>query len=188
MNTTNLKIEGTDIILQDLEKGQGKIIIANTYGFNFSYFWGAMGSSLSEFILGIDSVYFCKNLLPPSDRGVLDAKGTFKNIRDHIKNEMYLPWYNEMEFQKSMRESLKEFQNECTETQSEHFFVESWDRFINNLDYYLLDDSNVEDSFKGICEHWHFIEKGPSEGEIFLQKLFPKLQKEIKKTLKSEKK
>ena len=42
----HFRINSTDIILQDFNKGEGKIIISNdSFGYNFSYYWGAMGKN-----------------------------------------------------------------------------------------------------------------------------------------------
>lgn len=147
------KIRDYEIILEDFEYGQGKIIISSSYGGNYSYYWGSMGSEISEFIKRINSGYFasklCYNIYE------FCPKKTMTNIRKAISEE--LPWYEHMAFQKEMRYQIKEKFKHCESTEE---FVYSWDRFVNSLDYWLIEDrfdrSNVESIFQGFCEIWHF--------------------------------
>jgi hypothetical protein len=178
-----IKIGTADIILQDFGDGNGKIIISDSnWDYNFSYWWGAMGknTNLRRFIKEINSSYFIDKLAYGC-KGSLDAKGTFRNIRKHIKDEMSyeLPWYRHMEFQKDMREELNTWQIHCCD---ENQFVNDWDHFFEyTLNYYLIDDAfdrkEIEASFKGICEQWNFIQLETPREHIYLAKLFKKLQK-----------
>jgi len=45
-----IRIDTTDVILRDDAPGKGKIMISDDgWGYNFSYYWGAMGSGIKEF-------------------------------------------------------------------------------------------------------------------------------------------
>ena len=46
----HLRIENTDIFLEDISEGKGKITVSDTWEYNYSYYWGAMGGNISEFI------------------------------------------------------------------------------------------------------------------------------------------
>lgn len=179
----NITIGQTDIILKDFGEGNGKIIISD-YDYNFSYHWGAMGknTTLKDFLCEVNSDYFV-NKLSNLD-GDFDHKGTFRNIRKHIRDEFNyeLPWYKHTEFQKELRVSLNEYQNSCYD---ERQFVDDWDSFWKyTVDYYLIEDNNdqkeIESMFQGICEQWHFIEKSEPKGNIWLKKLHKQLKKKLK--------
>ena len=182
----NLRIETTDVILQDYEPGRGKIIISDdNYGYNFSYFWGAMGegSNLREFLCRINSSYFV-NKLSSRTNGEFDSKRTFANVRKYIREEMSyeLPWYKAMEFQKEMRRELRNWEKDCG---SEHEFVNHWDNFMKyTLDYYTIEDrydrEQIESALTGICEPWHFIAHCPPRENIWLENFHKKLQKFLK--------
>lgn len=186
----NFKIGDTDIILEDFGDGKGKIIIANIWGYNFSFFWGCMGSDLKKFLCGINVNYFVTKLSDPLDNGVIDAKKSVVNFRNHFKTEFKhdLPWYKYLEAQKSMREELREIENDC---KSEQEFVYLMDNLYKKIDCSSL-NYKEEKEFKNIIESacnepWNFIIKGDSIKTKFLRKLFPKLQKELKRQIKLEK-
>jgi hypothetical protein len=184
-----ITIKETDVFLENHKKGQGKITISNTYGKNFSNFWGSMGETLEEFLCGINPEYFATKLLPPSDERIIDIKATFKNVRKYIREELDMPFYKEMEFQKDMREKLKEFQDQCEERGGKYRFVDGFhDFFVDSLDFYLIADSydsnQVKESFQGICEHWQFLEEKPSEDHDWLIDFHARLKKELLKPIK----
>lgn len=182
-----LRIGSTDVILQDYEPGKGKIIISDDdYGYNFSYFWGAMGegSNLRDFLCRINSSYFVGKLSCRT-QGDFDAKKTFTNIRKYIREEMSyeLPWYKHMNFQKDMREHLRDWERDCV---NEHDFVGCWNDFMKyTLDYYLIEDKydreHVEKSFNGIEEPWSFIAYKTPREHIWLENFHKKLQKFLNK-------
>jgi hypothetical protein len=178
-----IKIEDTDIFLDDQGNGQGKIIIANTYGYNFSFFWGAMGGSLPDFLLRINESYFVGKLLDGDDNGVLDAKKSVTAVRKYLREECHsdLPWYKYPTAQKSLREELKKLE-QC---ERDDEFVDGIYALPKNVDYSDLDwrdERELRQILEGICqtEPWTFIVKGPSRKALFLKRLFPKLQKAIK--------
>lgn len=182
-----LKIDDTDVFLQEIGPGQGKITISNTWGYNFSFYWGSMGGTLKEFLLEINQSYFCSKLMGPKNDTTIDAKRTFTEVRKHIRQDI-LYWWEHMEFQKHLREELNSFQRETDENGSK-YFVDYWSNFINRLDFSLIEDrydaKRCEENFRNISEPWHFIVDKPAPEYIWLEKLFMKLQKEIKKQQKS---
>jgi hypothetical protein len=87
--------DATEVILHNYRLGQGKIIISNPYGNNHSYYWGAMGETIQEFILGINESYFTQNLAGYPDS--FDAKKTIMRVRYYLRYECDLNWYENME-------------------------------------------------------------------------------------------
>lgn len=183
-NITRLKIDSTDIFLEEIGENQGKITISDTWGHNYSTYWGAMGGSLKDFIKRINSDYFANKLMGSTSIYEMDVKATFSAIRKHISSEIGLPWYEHQIFQKDMREKLKNFQNECEENEWENYFVDKFfDSFINRLDFYLIEDKfereYLEKQFRGISEWWYFIQSKPNRKFVWLQELHSKLKKEL---------
>lgn len=86
-----IKIDSTDIFLEELGQDKGKITVSDTYGHNYSSYWGSMGGTLKEFICEINESYFANNLLGASDMYEMDIKKTFAAIRKHIVCEIGLP-------------------------------------------------------------------------------------------------
>lgn len=168
-----------DIVLDFMGDGQGRVHIANHGGNSYSYYWGAMGCSLDKFICSVSSDYFCNNLV--SNKWDFDSAGTFKKLREFIKSELSLPWYRYPEFQKDMRQKLREFQGDVT-TLNE--FVFGWDSFISSLDFYLIDDRydqrEIEKNFKNVSEVWHFGSTKPSREYLWVEKIHKKLVEYIK--------
>src|ERR1700761_5725172 len=110
---TNIKIDTTDIILMDVGSGRGKIIISDTSRqFTSSYFWGAMGSSLPDFLLRINSDYFVRNLTT-ARHGEFNARKTMSAIRRWLRTDCEFRWYEHMEFQKDLRYELNSIQRSC---------------------------------------------------------------------------
>lgn len=179
-----LKIDNTDIFLEELGENKGKITISDTYGHNYSMFWGAMGGTLKEFICRINPEYFVDKLLGVRSSQCFDVKNTFAELRNHIKNEMGLPWYQHQEFQKNMREVIKDFQEACEEANSEEYFVNCFiNQFVSRLNYYLIKDDYERDrwekEFNSISEPWNFIQTKESPKCIFLTELHEKLIKKL---------
>ena len=183
---TKLNFEDTDVYLEELSKNAGKITISDSYGHNYSYSWGAMGGTLKEFITKIDRHYFSKNLIGRRSSEVMDVNKTIAEIRKYIAIEMDLPWFKEMEFQKSIREELNSFKNELLENPSQYYFVDCFQSmFISRLNYHLIkgqyEREQIEKAFKEISEPWHFIQTKPSEEYKWVEKLHGKLKKELSK-------
>lgn len=179
-----LKIEDTDIFLEEMGENKGKITISNTWGNNYSMFWGAMGGTLKDFICRINPEYFVDKLLGVRSSQCFDAKNTFAALRNHIKNEMCLPWYKHQEFQKHMREVIKDFQEACEEANSEEYFVNCFtNQFDSRLNFYLIKDdyerTRLEKELKSISEPWNFIQTKASPQCIFLTELHGKIIKKL---------
>tara|TARA_R110000796_G_scaffold88978_1_gene192343 strand:+ start:1321 stop:1875 length:555 start_codon:yes stop_codon:yes gene_type:complete len=181
----HIEIGNTDVFLEDLGEGKGKITISDTEGFNFSHYWGSMGGPLDEFILQLDEGYFSMKLKPIDDRGVFCSKRSVSAIRKFIKEEYSyeLPWYAFKEFQKELREELREISKY---SHSEEDFVRRCEELRNHCWY--SDGYKQEKEFKEIMdslfqEPWHFIVKTESNDTIFLKNLLPKLKKVLTKQL-----
>lgn len=181
------RIDSADIILNDLGDGKGKIIISDTsYGYDFSYFWGAMGNgSLADFLCRINSEYFTDKL-GTTAKGEINTKQTLAAIRKGLKEHFYpsYPWYKNQEFQASLRASLKEMEEEGF-VSPDHFFV-CVDSMLGRLDYYSL-ESYERDDVKEILERavfsepWHYLVYDEHFKNRYLMKLHKKLIKELKK-------
>ncbi len=173
-----IEIGQTDIFLEDLEPGHGKITISDSYHGAFTYYWGAMGSDIKSFIKRIDSNYFANKL--STNSLVFSAKESAKSVRKYIRTDMSydLPWYKFRSAQKEMRELIKQLEY-C---ESEQGFVDSMIRIPDRI--YCMDlTRKEEDEFRSIigglftCEPWHFIEKSVSEEYKWLQKIHKELNK-----------
>lgn len=178
----HIEIGNTDVFLEDLGNSKGKISITDTEGYNYSYFWGAMGDSLEKFLCRINEDYFAMKLRPMGDNGVIDLKLSVREIRKFIREEYAyeLPWYKYMEFQKELREKLKEIEEY---SYSEEDFVRRCSEIPNSCWYSL--DYKAEKEFVKIMEclfqePWHFIVNGESKHTKFLKKLLPKIKKKLK--------
>lgn len=181
-----IRINGWVIYLEDLGDGKGKVIAESNLGKTYSYFWGSMSSNLEEFITRINADYFAKNLIGYSEMYEMDVKSTFKNIRKYIRTEIGLAWYQEMEFQKQMREVLNDFQRECEYDKDRLLFVNWFNTsFLNRLDTYLIEDDYISKEFESSSgywdEVWDFISEKPTMEFISLKTLHKKLVKHLKK-------
>ena len=180
-NLNKLTIDNTDVFLEDLGENEGKVTVSNTYGYNYSYYWGSMGGNLSKFICSINDDYFASKLMGSKSKYTINIPATFRHLRQFIREELRMPWYREMEFQKDMREKLKNFQNNC---ESAHYFVDHfYSSFIRDLDFSLIKDkydaNDIKEEFEGISEPWNFIVETENQEYIFLQKLHQKLKKKL---------
>ena len=176
----NIKIENTDVFLEDFAKNQGKITLSNTYGYNYSCYWGSMGSNLSKFICQINSEYFADKLMGAKSIYKIDVEATFKNLRKFIRDELYMPWYKETEFQKDMRGKINKFQENCD---SAHYFVDHFYSFINDLDFSAIKNKysseSIEKDFKNISEPWNLIIEKENDEYTFLYKIHSKIKEKL---------
>jgi len=185
----HIRIGHTDVILDEFGDGKGKIIISNDEcGYDFSYYWGAMGESttLKQFIQRIGSDYFVGKLSHRT-KGKMNVRKTFARLRADIKESLQgeLQWYEHMEFQKHFREALREFQSGIVE---ENEFIRRVQDFYTELNFYLIQDrgerEKLECLFKDIfpqSEPWRFIIHDAHPEDIFLEKLHAKLKKALAK-------
>lgn len=172
-----IKVGDVTVYLEDHEYGKGKVMITGLiYDKAQTTYWGAMGDSLRGFLKTINPDYFA-NRLNTSDR-VLDVKQTFKNVRKQIKELM--PWYSHMQFQKDMREKLREFQYSIEQNPDERFFVYEFPGFIDSLDMYLIDDEYDRKTFESLQDEcWYYMETKPGPEYDALYKFHAKLIKEL---------
>lgn len=181
VDINKIKIGDYDIYFEPIDENKGKIVITTSSGDNYSYFWGAMGNDLYEFIYKINADYFASKLV--NDIYSFDVKLTFTNLRRHINDEIFHGYYNQMKFQKHMRNVLKSFQQEC-EGNDERYFVDNFkSSFIDNLDFTLImNDNFIVKDFKDLWSTpWDFIEKSTSYKHGQLVKLHKKIKQYIKK-------
>lgn len=179
VSLTRIKIDGVEILLEDRGPNAGQITITGIRN-NYSYFWGSMGGTLAEFLCSINKEYFASKLMGSKSDYVMDVKKTFAEIRKFIREDFYLPWYKYMEFQKSLREHLKNFQQSMEYYPSQDLFIERWYRFIDQLDYHLVpgdyDEKRVRADFKNISEPWSFIQTTPGPEYLWLMRLHGKIK------------
>jgi len=55
-------LDPVDVILEDFSEGNGRIIIS-CYGESWSYHWGSMGSTVSEFFCSTNNQYLVSKML-----------------------------------------------------------------------------------------------------------------------------
>lgn len=171
-----IKIKGVDILLENIDTNQGKVIVSDNNGNNYSMFWGAMGGTIQHFICRINSDYFADKLLGTEKTQLFNVKQTFKELRRFIREDLDLPWYKHLEFQKDFREILKSFENECLENPYDRFFVDNFHSYFSyKQNFYLISDryecSRIENDFKSLSEPWNFIQTSESEKTKWLKYL-----------------
>lgn len=184
METTQLRIGYTDVILQDYGLSKGKLIISDdNYGYHFGYYWGAMGetNNLSKFLQKLNPGYFVGKL-SPFTKGDIDVKKTMKAVRDWWKNESGIKWYQYLELQKELRTEFKNIEETCS---SEENFVNKINDIDKNINTLLFDFKGEYKDFKSAIkglqsEPWWFIEHEEHPQNKFLRLFLPKLQAKLK--------
>ena len=175
-----LRIETTDVILNDYELGKGKIIISDDdYGYNFSYYWGAMGqSALSDFLQDIDTGYFVGKLGPHSG-GEISMDKTMKVVRKWWKEESGIRWYEFKEEQKELREKFNIIQQETCDQQD---FVYLMNELVNEFYFpYSNYKNDFQSALDGLTtEPWHFIVLDEHKQNTWLSKFHLKLKDALK--------
>ena len=174
-----LKIDTTDIIIDDYGNGKGKIIVSDTYSGYYSYYWGAMGGSLKSFIKNINSSYFAGKLC--NNISVFSSKQTARNIRKYIREEMRydLPWYKFMESQKDLRILIRDIERY---SEDKHDAIHRIEGLYEDVNCFEL-SANEEREFRGILkdhfdnEPWLFLGEETSVEFNFLCKLHGELKK-----------
>lgn len=174
-----LKIDSTEIILQNYEKGQGKIIISDLYHGSYSFYWGSMGDSTIEiFLKRINSDYFAGKLC--NEKNIFSGKNTARNIRKWIREEMSidLPWYRFMSAQKELREKIKEL-DYCDNQYQAMYLIENLHDSLDCFDLDYIEEKEfrkiIEDNFTQ--EVWNLFGTETSSEYKFLKKLHKKLVK-----------
>lgn len=175
-----ITIGETTARLEDIRENAGEIVLHDTAGHNYSYFWGSMGGNISSFIKNMSPDYFSMKLLGAKSSFAYDGKGTFKNLREFIRTYMGLPWYRHMEFQKDLRRALKSYQNRC---EHQNDFVLLWTNFICDIDFNLINDrydrKQIENEFNSLSEVWGFIQEKHSDEHNFLMDFHKKLKQQL---------
>lgn len=188
----HLRIESADVILNDMGNGHGKIIISDdNWGYNFSYYWGAMGNSLEDFLCKINTDYFIGKL-GPHENGPVNPKKTITNIRKALNEYLYssYPWYKYPEFSAEIRHELRRMSSRGFDSVDDFFY--RMDDFIENLNYYLIDDKYDRESIESIMkdainsELWYYIVYEPHREKLYLEQFHKKLKKAIKNNKKLE--
>lgn len=174
-----IKIDKTDIFIDDHSPGKGKITVSDPFRGAFTSSWGAMGGDLSEFLCSINADYFASNLT--TNTYVFDGKQSAKNIRKHLRTEMYgeLPWYKFMQAQMQMRDKINELER-CSTGEE---FVFMCNNLIGSI---YIDSFQEEQEFKEIIESvftsepWNFIGEKHSPEYLWLIELHKKIKSELK--------
>lgn len=174
-----MKIGNTDVVLTDMGSGKGAILVRNyDYG-SFSYTWGAMGSSLKEFLLDINSDYFASKLCVNANEFCI--KGTLANLRREIKG--VLPWYEFTEGQKEMRDAIKKNLSYCVNERQ--FVSECFDlhKYLVIPEYGYRKEEEFKEEIEGVfnTDPWNYISTKPTKQYKWLTKIHGKIKKELSK-------
>lgn len=174
-------IGDTEVILQDYEIGQGKIIISDSYNGSYSTYWGSMGeqTTISDFIKRINPEYFagrlCGNMYTFS--AIKTARGVRRYLREEMKHD--LPWYKFMPSQKELRNEIKKVETAGNE-------YEAISLISGFKDVFSIDSSYQEEKeFKEIIESVFsnephmFLENDFSSSYLFLMKLHKELKSKL---------
>lgn len=181
----HFKINSTDIILQNYNKGEGKIIISDLYNGSYSYYWNSMGSDIETFLQRIDSGYFASKLC--NKIWVFSGKDTLKKIRTYIRTELTyeLPWYKFMSAQKELRDKLKELEDIDNQYEALAFMQ----NLHKNLYCFDLDNHETRE-FKSIIESmfdtepWFFLGEELSQEHKFLTSIHKEIKNHLRKEIK----
>jgi hypothetical protein len=175
MKTLAIKIDNAIVELIDHDSiGRGQIRI-HAQDKTYAHYWGAMGTNIVDFVARIDLSYFL-NKLNPHDYGIFCPRQTLKNIRKFIRNEV--PWYQDTDAQKKLREDLKEIEGQ-NENLALHVIASL--RSDDALTDRLQDAINTLKS-----DPWHFFVRKASAQEIWLSKLFCKLQRRLRRLINGQ--
>lgn len=178
------KIETADIILENTETGKGKIIISDLYNGSFSYFWGAMGDTIENFLKSIDSSYFADKIC--NNRFEFSAKQTAKEIRRYIREEMNyeLPWYEFKLSQKELRKQIRKIEKANSQYEALALIQD-----LPNSVYCPELSFKKNDEFSKIIksmvdtEPWNFLQNDYSKDYIYLKKLHGKIRNYLNSNL-----
>ncbi len=174
-----IKIGTTDVILQDFEENEGKIIISdNEWSYNFSHYWSAMGSNLKNFLLKISEGYFIDKLTT-NRKGNININKSIKCVEKEIFKDLKGPKY------KHVRDTLKiDINNIRYNIYDDRSFIENIQE-LNDYFYDVKDSKYIKEAIQNVTvEPWHHMVYDISKESLFLKKLLPKLKKQLKKSLK----
>lgn len=179
-----LRVGDHFVYLEDLGPNQGKVIVTSNSGQSWSYYWGAMGGDLKEFLCRINGDYFANNLIVAGNRGQLDVKRTFTEVRRFIREDLGVTYFKYKAFETDVRTRLRLFQQLCEEYPSKETFVTGFrSQFVDLLDFYLIGErsaeARMEREFKGLHEPWNFLVTKPSQEYKNLKRLHGRLVKAL---------
>ena len=186
-------VGGTEIILENKGENQGQITINDKELGAYQMYWGAMGGTIQDFLMRINSDYFTDKLLGVRSTQVFDVKRTFAALRKYIRTEVGLPWYKHQEFQSNLRENLNLYQERCEEYNSEKYFVDHFTDYLCRYpSFYLIDDrfeqERIEGELHNISEPWNFICTKESQEAKWLKSLHCKIKRKLELPSESESK
>lgn len=177
-------IDDSEISIENKGENKGRITVFNKQKGSYEMYWGAMGGTIEEFLVRINSDYFTDKLLGKTSMQVFDCRGTFASLRKFIREDIGLPWYRYQEFQANLRENLNLFQERCQEYNSDKYFVDHfYDYLCRYPSFYLIDDiyeqERIKKEFKSISEPWNFIQTKESDTTKWLKLLHVKIKKKL---------
>lgn len=174
-----IEIGNTDVILQDLGKGRGKIIISDTDRGSFSYYWGSMGTNLKEFIKGLNADYFCGKMCEVQE---FCSERTMHNVRElfeeGIEGNVFI-----ME-NPSLLEELNEAISGIDDCYDDRDAVNYMGGLIDGLLCYGIDwedEQDYKESLEEILydEPWQHLGHRKSNDYLFLEQLLKDLKEYI---------
>ncbi len=182
-----LRIETTDIYLDDTKPGSGKITVSDSWHGAYTYYWGAMGSDdLAGFLMRINGEYFADKL--STKREQFDAKASARAIRKYIKTDCSyeMPWYKWMSGQKELREKIRELES-CSSEDDFMYCCRNIHSSLLCLDMKWEEEREFTELIKAIfSEPWQFLETKESRQFKWLKDLLGKIQTELQKTQLAE--
>jgi len=175
------KIDEYQIIMEELGENQGKIIITRWDNRNYSYYWGAMGKTLNEFIKSINGHYFANALISSERQWIFDVKETLSSVKEDLKYEI--------EGGAFRRHLYNEFKSllECDDMND--FDSQYRDIITYQVDFSLIVDSydrNRIECYLNELNLFHYFQKKYSNEYNDIVKLHGKIIKHLNKYGKKE--
>ena len=123
------KLDPITVILKDISKGKGKIII-ECYGKSWSAYWGGMGSkTIAEFFSGSCPEYLIEYLAPHTKRFEFDSEAFRHEVKKAILRQRRLNW--------SERAVAREVYD--LEDWAEYMPKHTYDEFTKPFDFFMTD-------------------------------------------------
>lgn len=185
MKETRFKIKGAEIILVNKGENQGEIQIKGKTKGSFSMYWGAMGGTIEDFMVKINSDYFSSKLLGSINSQVFCEKETFKNLRQYIKENIDFRVDRGSLFRKDLNKVLRDFQRKCKEHGTPTYFIESFEYNLSIIDFYLIeeryDKCRMREDFVAMSgEPWLFIGTKESDTSKWLKTIHAGIKRKLK--------
>lgn len=185
MKETRFKIKGAEVILINKGTNQGEIQIKGKTKGSFSMYWGAMGGTIEDFMVKINSDYFSSKLLGSINSQVFCEKETFKNLRQYIKESIDFRVDGGSLFRKDLNKVLRDFQRKCKEHGTHTYFVESFEYNLSKVDFRLVRERYDRDKMKYefdamFGEPWLFIDTKESDTCKWLKTIHAGIKQKLK--------